>query len=91
MKSDIITTDRNQQSQLGKKVSVMKIIKKNVGNTDTILRVIVGMIILFAGLYYNSLWGFVGIIFIGSGTLSFCPVYRLFKIQTCSPNLEREN
>lgn len=69
----------------------MRIVKKNVGDMDAILRVVLGMIILFAGLFYNSLWGFVGIIFIGSGALSFCPFYRLFKIQTCSPNLEREN
>lgn len=69
----------------------MRIVKKNVGNTDAVLRVILGMIILFAGLWYNSLWGFVGIVFIASGALSFCPIYRIFGIQTCSPNLEREN
>lgn len=69
----------------------MKIVKKNVGNVDAILRVILGMIILFAGLWYNSLWGFVGIIFIGSGALAFCPFYRIFNLSTCSPNLEREN
>lgn len=69
----------------------MRIVKKNVSNTDAVLRVIIGMIILFVGLYYNSLWGFVGIIFVGSGVLSFCPVYRIFNFQTCSPSLEREN
>lgn len=69
----------------------MRIVKKNVGNMDAILRVILGMIIIFAGLFYNSLWGFVGILPIGSGVLAFCPVYRLLNTQTCSPNLEREN
>ena len=69
----------------------MRIIKKNVGNMDAILRVILGMIILFAGLYFNNLWGLLGIILVGSGALSFCPIYRLFGVQTCSPNLEREN
>jgi len=69
----------------------MRIVKKNVGFPDAILRVIIGMIILFAGLWFNSLWGFVGLIFIGSGTLSFCPIYRMLGTQTCATNLEREN
>jgi len=69
----------------------MKIVKKNLGFTDALFRVIVGMIILFAGLWFDSLWGFIGLIFIASGTISFCPVYKLFDMQTCAPNLEREN
>ncbi|WP_199535494.1 DUF2892 domain-containing protein [Rhodohalobacter sp. SW132] len=69
----------------------MKIIKKNVGFSDALLRVVLGMIILFAGLWYDSLWGFLGLIFIASGALSFCPVYRVMNIETCTPNLEREN
>ncbi|REL37930.1 DUF2892 domain-containing protein [Rhodohalobacter sp. SW132] len=65
--------------------------KKNVGFSDALLRVVLGMIILFAGLWYDSLWGFLGLIFIASGALSFCPVYRVMNIETCTPNLEREN
>jgi len=69
----------------------MRIVKKNVGYMDALLRVIIGMIILFAGLWFNSLWGFIGLIFIASGSLSFDPFYRMLGIQTCEPNLEREN
>ncbi len=69
----------------------MRIVKKNVGNMDAIFRVITGMLVLFAGLYFNSLWGLLGIVLIASGSLSFCPVYRVFGIQTCSTNVEREN
>lgn len=69
----------------------MRIVKKNVSNLDAVLRVTVGMIIIFAGLYYNNLWGLAGIILVGTGSVSFCPVYRILGIQTCSPNLEREN
>lgn len=69
----------------------MRIIKKNVGNTDAVLRVALGTIIILAGLYLNTLWGLAGIILVGTGTLSFCPIYRVFGIETCSPNLEREN
>ena len=69
----------------------MRIVKKNVGNGDAVLRVALGMIIILAGLYYNNLWGLVGIIFVGTGALSFCPIYRVFGMETCTPNLEREN
>ncbi|WP_340103767.1 YgaP family membrane protein [Rhodohalobacter sp. 8-1] len=69
----------------------MRIVKKNVGNVDSVLRVALGMIIILAGLYYNNLWGLAGIILVGSGALAFCPIYRIFGIQTCSANLEREN
>lgn len=69
----------------------MRIVKKNVGNTDAILRVITGMIILFTGLWFSSLWGLLGLVLIGSGVLSYCPIYRILGTQTCVPNLEREN
>jgi len=69
----------------------MKIVKKNVGHFDAVVRVVAGMLILFAGLWFNSLWGFVGLIFITSGALEFCPIYRMLNTATCSPNLEREN
>jgi len=69
----------------------MRIVKKNVGYTDSILRVIAGMIILFGGLWLNSLWGLLGLVFIASGTLSFDPFYRMLGKQTCAPDLEREN
>ena len=58
---------------------------------DAVLRVALGMVIILVGLYYNNLWGLAGIILVGTGALSFCPMYRIFGIQTCSPNLEREN
>jgi len=69
----------------------MRIVKKNVGSMDSIIRVVLGMLIIFAGFWFDSLWGIVGIILIGTGTLSFCPIYRILGTQTCAPNLEREN
>ena len=69
----------------------MRIVKKNVGNKDAVLRVTLGMIIILTGLYLNNMWGLAGIIVVGTGALSFCPIYRVFEIQTCSPNIEREN
>ena len=70
------------------------ILKKNVGYIDSIIRVVLGAIAISFGFYYGGYWlllGIVGLILVSSGTLSFCPVYRMMKISTMDPNLEREN
>lgn len=70
---------------------VAMIMKKNVGYWDSIIRSIAGAIIVSLGLFYDNYWGFLGLILVVSGAVSFCPVYRLFKFATVSPDLEREN
>jgi hypothetical protein len=67
------------------------ILKKNVGYVDSIIRVVLGTLIVGIGLYYNSYWGFIGLIPVISGAVSYCPVYRIFRTSTMNPNLEREN
>ena len=69
----------------------MTITKKNVGNVDTLIRVIVGIVILVIGFLAESLWGLLGIIPIASGVVSWCPFYWYFGASTCDPSLEREN
>lgn len=72
-------------------VNIMTITKKNVGNLDTVIRMIIGIAILIAGYMAESLWGLLGIIPIASATVSWCPVYWFFNKSTCDPSLEREN
>lgn len=70
------------------------LLKKNVGNIDSIIRVVLGTLAVGFGFYYGGYWlllGFVGLILVTTGTLSFCPVYRLMKVSTMNPDLEREN
>jgi len=70
------------------------ILKKNVGYVDSIIRVVLGAIGVGLGFYYGGyilILGILGLILIASGTLSFCPFYRLMKISTMNPDLEREN
>ncbi|PKD44930.1 YgaP family membrane protein [Rhodohalobacter barkolensis] len=67
------------------------ILKKNVGYLDSIIRVTLGALIVGAGLYFDSFWGFLGLIPVFSGAVSFCPVYRLLNIETTKPNIERAN
>ena len=56
--------------------------KKNVGNADKILRIILGIGIIGAGVYYQSWWGAIGAIPIATAVMNFCPAYTLFGLST---------
>lgn len=56
--------------------------KKNVGNVDMTLRIILGLLIGLAGIYYQSWLGLIGVVPILTAFLNFCPVYTLFGINT---------
>ena len=56
--------------------------KKNVGNADKILRIIIGIGIIGAGVYYQSWWGAIGALTIFTAVVNFCPAYTLFGLST---------
>lgn len=56
--------------------------KKNVGKTDKSLRIVLGLVILVAGLVTKSWWGLVGLIPLGTAFINWCPLYVPFKIST---------
>jgi len=59
--------------------------KTNVGGIDRILRYIVGLALLGAGLYFKSWWGLVGLLPILTATFRFCPAYLPFGLSTGRP------
>jgi len=57
----------------------------NIGSLDRALRVIVGIALIamvFVG--PETPWGWIGVVPLGTGLVSFCPLYRLFGICTNS-------
>lgn len=56
--------------------------KYNVGKTEQIFRVIIGLIIIILGLYYKNWWGIVGILPIITGLSRYCPISALLGIST---------
>lgn len=55
----------------------------NVGSTDRVIRVILGLIVLslvFAG--PHTPWGWLGLIALLTGFAGICPLYRLLGIST---------
>jgi hypothetical protein len=55
---------------------------KNVGGIDKILRILIGIIVIGLGLIYSSWWGLIGVVFIATGLLNYCPAYSLLKVST---------
>ena len=57
--------------------------KCNVGKTNKMFRIILGIVIILAGFYFKSWWGAVGVIPIVTGFIRWCPAYVLFGLSTC--------
>ena len=58
--------------------------KKNEGLIDRIARVVIGISIIGAGIYYQAWWGLIGIIPLLTGGMGRCPLYYPCKIDTRS-------
>ena len=66
---------------------------KNVGGADRIIRLILGIILLALGIwYFGGVWqwvsGIVGVILLLTSVVSFCPLYRLIRVNTAKRKAE---
>lgn len=58
--------------------------KHNVGGIDRILRIVVGLVLIgLAATGTVGLWGWIGVVPLGTGLLGTCPAYRLLGMNTC--------
>ncbi|HEY0865499.1 MAG TPA: DUF2892 domain-containing protein [Lacunisphaera sp.] len=58
--------------------------KANVGGFDRVLRALVGLSLLGAGLYFKSWWGLVGLVPLFTAIFRFCPAYLPIGLNTCT-------
>lgn len=56
--------------------------KCNVGSTDRIIRIVIGLGIAIGGVIFESYWGLLGVLILATGVLRYCLVYPLLKINT---------
>lgn len=59
-------------------------IKKNIGNIERVIRVLVGLALLsliFIG--PQTEWGWVGLVPLLTGIVGWCPPYAMLGISTC--------
>jgi Inner membrane protein YgaP-like, transmembrane domain len=54
----------------------------NVGKTERVIRVIVGLAIIAAGFSYQSWWGAIGLVPLLTGATGYCPPYQMLGIST---------
>jgi len=62
--------------------------KKNIGNADKLIRVVIALAIGGLGLYFNSWWGLLGIVPLLTAFISFCPLYSFFGLNTVRKNVQ---
>ena len=59
---------------------------ENVGETDRLVRIIVGLLLIGLALAFGGAWwiGLIGIIPVFTGVTGWCPGYLPFGISTCN-------
>ena len=57
--------------------------KRNVGTTDRIICVFVGIVIIGLGIIFKSWWGIIGILPLITAFVGYCLPYALLGISTC--------
>lgn len=66
--------------------------KTNEGKWDRILRVLLGLGLLslvFIG--PQTLWGLAGLVPLVTGLIGFCPLYKIFGLNTCPLSSRRSS
>jgi hypothetical protein len=57
--------------------------KRNMGKADRMIRFIIAIVIILAGLYFQSWWGLIALLPLATSYTGFCPLYKLLGISTC--------
>jgi hypothetical protein len=57
--------------------------KKNVGTLDRVVRILVGLFLIWYGYEHQSWWGLLGLVILATGALGTCGLYTLLGFSTC--------
>ncbi|CAN5494297.1 hypothetical protein BH11BAC3_BH11BAC3_00950 [soil metagenome] len=60
--------------------------KLNVGKADQTIRILLGVIIAIAGIYFKSWWGLVALVPLITAFTGLCPLYKILGISTNKTN-----
>ena len=57
----------------------------NIGTIDRMLRLGLGIVLIALTLFGTiGIWGWLGLVLVGTAFLKFCPAYALFGFKTCT-------
>ena len=58
--------------------------KTNVGGIDRLLRAVLGAVLVALTLMGTiGVWGWIGVVLLGTAAIGWCPPYQLLGISTC--------
>ena len=61
--------------------------KTNVGSTDRIIRIVLGLALIGLTLTGNiGVWGWLGVVALATGAIGWCTPYAILGINTCKTN-----
>jgi hypothetical protein len=60
----------------------------NIGKTDKVVRIVIGLVIAVLGIAFKSWWGLLAVLPLGTTAVGWCPVYVPFKISTAKKETE---
>jgi len=61
------------------------LVERNLASWDRIARVVFGAALVIGALTGAiGLWGWVGIVFLATAGMNFCPLYRIIGFKTCT-------
>jgi len=55
----------------------------NVGGIDRILRIVAGLALVAWAVMGGPVWAWIGVVFLGTGLIGFCPLYPILGMNTC--------
>jgi len=56
--------------------------KGNIGITDRVIRIVIGLAVGVLGIVFKSWWGLLGLIPLATAAVGTCPLYLPFGIST---------
>lgn len=58
--------------------------KANVGGIDRVLRIVLGLALLALTITGTiGVWGWIGLVLLGTALLRYCPLYQVLGFSTC--------
>ncbi|MDF1670792.1 MAG: DUF2892 domain-containing protein [Roseovarius sp.] len=59
-------------------------ISRNMGSLDRAVRFAVGALLIVLTLTGNiGVWGWLGLVLVGTAFINFCPIYQILGLKTC--------
>ena len=63
--------------------------KTNVGATDKTIRIVIGILLIFLGVFGSRIWIILGLFPLITGLIGYCPLYALLGISTNKVKTEK--